>query len=100
MKKRKDLVKKLKYYLITVKKEEIKKIYIKGFFSELRLSMCERFFFLLKYVKFLKMYTRIKFICFRSYKTHSLYSFFNLYRMVIRENMLYGNYSGFKKASW
>jgi ribosomal protein S14 len=85
-----------------LKKIELKRLLYRALYSELRLTGFERFFFNEKLINLIKKnyLSQIRYFCSLSSKVSGVISFFYLYRMNFRENVLSGIYSGLKKASW
>ena len=97
---KKIYINKLKKYSQIYKKNEHKRLFIRGIFSELRLASIFRFVLYLKLRIYGNCLSKIKHLCLKSSQTRSVVKGFNVYRMIFRENAAFANYSGIRKSSW
>lgn len=91
---------KTKLYSKKLYKNEHKRLMLRAIFSELRLFGVIRFSVYLKLSSNNLGSTKIMYSCFDSAQTRGVVKFFNVYRMIFRENASFAKYVGIKKASW
>lgn len=97
---KKTNVYKVRNYVKFFKKNETKRLMLRAIFSDLRFHGALRLQSYLKLMKSDSGLTKITYSCIESSQTKGVVKFFNVYRMIFRENASFANYVGIKKSSW
>jgi|SRR5579885_1968946 len=81
-------------------KFELYRLVIRGIVSDLRFDGYIRFYFFIILNNLDINFTRINFVCIKTYKYRGFINFFNISRISFRENVSFAKYSGIKRAAW
>jgi len=81
-------------------KNELTRLFVRAYLSDLRLLNNIRFYFFYQLVFNDFKVTKKKFFCIKTFKYRGFMTFFNLSRINFRENVSFAKYSGIKYFSW